>query len=170
MLSEKMIEKINEQINKEFFSAYLYQTFANYYGVEGLEGFKNWYNVQAKEEMAHAMIFVEYLIENDAKVRFSAIDDPTVEIEGFADPLKKALEHEKLITASINDLYDLAVSDRDYRTQQVLNWFIKEQHEEEVTAADLITRYNLFGEDRRSLWEMNASLASRTFTPPTLEG
>lgn len=169
MLSEKMIEKINEQINKEFFSAYLYQTFANYYGVKGLEGFQNWYNVQAKEEMAHAMIFVEYLIENDANVHFTAIADPTVPLNDFREPLTRALAHEREITASINDLYDLSVSDRDYRTQQVLNWFIKEQHEEEVNAADLITRYDLFGEDKHSLWEMNQSLAARTFVPPTLE-
>ncbi len=169
MLSEKMAAAINEQINKELFSAYLYQEFANYYGKEGLDGFQNWYNVQAKEELAHAMIFVNYLIDNDKAVKFQAIEDPSRSFDSFKHPLELALEHERYITGTINNLYDLSCEDKDYRTQQILNWFIKEQYEEEVSAQDLITKYDLFGEDKRSLWELNNDLGARTFTEPVLD-
>lgn len=169
MLSQKMVDSLNEQINKELYSAYLYQEFANYYGEVGLDGYQNWFAVQAKEELAHAMIFVDYLIANSKPVQFKAIDDPSTEIKSFRDPLVKALAHERVITASINELYGLAGEEKDYRTQQILDWFVKEQYEEEVNSDELITQYDLFGEDKRSLWEMNNELKSRQFTAPDLQ-
>ncbi len=169
MLSEKMVDLLNEQINKELYSAYLYQEFANYYGEVGLDGYQNWFSVQTREELAHAMAFINYLIDNGKVVRFKGIDNPSTEINSFRDPLVKALEHERFITASINELYDLSCSEKDYRTQQLLDWFIREQYEEEVNADDLITQYDLYGEDKRSLWEMNNELKSRQFTEPDIQ-
>ena len=169
MLSTNMITMLNAQINKEFYSAYLYQEFANYYGEVGLDGFQNWFNVQAKEELAHGMLFINYLLDNGAKVDLKAIEDPSQTFVDFKAPLTAALEHEKEITKSINALYECAVEDKDYRSQQILDWFVKEQYEEEINASDLITRYELFGEDKRSLWEINNELKNRSYSEPNID-
>ena len=136
---------LNEQINKEFYSAYLYLDFANYYASVGLDGFENWYRVQAQEERDHAMLFYQYLQNNGEGVTFEAIAKPEWERGDHMTPLKKALEHEKLVTASIDAIYAAAHEVRDFRTMQTLDWFIKEQGEEEKNAADLITKMELFG-------------------------
>ena len=130
---------LNEQINKEFYSAYLYLDFANYYAAVGLDGFENWYRVQAQEERDHAMLFYQYLQNNGEGVTFAAIAKPEWERGNHMTPLKKALEHEKLVTASIDAIYAAAYEAKDFRAMQMLDWFIKEQGEEEKNAADLIT-------------------------------
>ena len=140
---------LNEQINKEFYSAYLYLDFANYYAAVGLDGFENWYRVQAQEERDHAMLFYQYLQNNGEGVTFEAIAKPEWERVDHMTPLKKALEHEKLVTASIDAIYAAAHEVRDFRTMQTLDWFIKEQGEEEKNAADLITKMDLFGGDSK---------------------
>ena len=116
---------LNEQINKEFYSAYLYLDFANYYAAVGLDGFENWYRVQAQEERDHAMLFYQYLQNNGEGVTFEAIAKPEWERGDHMTPLKKALEHEKLVTASINAIYAAAYEVKDFRTMQMLDWFIK---------------------------------------------
>ena len=127
---------LNEQINKEFYSAYLYLDFANYYASVGLDGFENWYRVQAQEERDHAMLLYQYLQNNGEGVTFEAIAKPEWERGGHMTPLKKALEHEKLVTASIDAIYAAAYEAKDFRAMQMLDWFIKEQGEEEKNAAD----------------------------------
>lgn len=168
MLSEKMAKAINEQINKEFFSAYLYLEMANYYADESLDGFRNWFTVQAKEEVSHGMIFVNYLLDHSCKVELETIDKPGQAYKDYKEPLEASLAHEKEITASINKLYKLADEENDYRTRQILDWFVREQYEEEVNAQDLIDRYEIFGEDKHALWEMNQDLAGRDFVEPTI--
>ena len=149
---------LNEQINKEFYSAYLYLDFANYYAAVGLDGFENWYRVQAQEERDHAMLFYQYLQNNGESVIFEAI----------AKPLKKALEHEKLVAASIDAIYAAAYEAKDFRAMQMLDWFIKEQGEEEKNAADLITKMELFGGDSKGLYMLNSELKTRVYTAPSL--
>ena len=149
---------LNEQINKEFYSAYLYLDFANYYAAVGLDGFENWYRVQAQEERDHAMLFYQYLQNNGEGVTFEAIAKPEWERGDHMAPLKKALEHEKLVTASIDAIYAAAHEVRDFRTMQTLDWFIKEQGEEEKNAADLITKMELFGGDSKGLYMLNSEL------------
>ena len=136
---------LNEQINKEFYSAYLYLDFVNYYASVGLDGFENWYRVQAQEERDHAMLFYQYLQNNGEGVTFEAIAKPEWERGDHMTPLKKALEHEKLVTASIDAIYAAAYEAKDFRAMQMLDLFIKEQGEEEKNAADLITKMELFG-------------------------
>ena len=150
---------LNEQINKEFYSAYLYLDFANYYASVGLDGFENWYRVQAQEERDHAMLFYQYLQNNGEGVTFEAI---------AKTPLKKALEHEKLVTASIDAIYAAAYEAKDFRAMQMLDWFIKEQGEEEKNAADLITKMELFGGDSKGLYMLNSELKARVYTAPSL--
>ena len=159
---------LNEQINKEFYSAYLYLDFANYYASVGLDGFENWYRVQAQEERDHAMLFYQYLQNNGEKVTLEAIAKPDKKFETLMDPLTAGLEHEKYVTSLINNIYAAAIEVNDYRTTQFLDWFIKEQGEEEKNSMDLITKMELFGDDARSLYMLNSELAARVYSEPSL--
>ena len=131
-MNEKVAKLLNEQVNKEFYSAYLYLDFANYYAEVGLDGFENWYRVQAQEERDHAILFFQYLLNNEVNVTFEAIAKPEWKRGDNMTPLKKALEHEKYVTASINDIYAAAYETRDFRTMQLLDWFVKEQDRKSV--------------------------------------
>ncbi len=168
MLDKKVKELLNLQINKELYSAYLYLDFADYYHDEGLDGFANWYDVQAQEERDHAMLMREYLHNNSESVKLLPIDGPDEKYEGHIDPLKKAYAHEQYVTASINEIYKAATEVHDYRTMQFLDWFIKEQGEEEKNADDLITKYKLFGGDPKGLYSLNQELLTRVYTAPSL--
>ena len=166
-MDKKVYELLNDQINKELYSAYLYLSFADYYTDEGLDGYANWYEIQAQEERDHALIFRKYLQENGMKVKLLAIDQPDKEFSSYIEPLEAGLEHEKYVTSLINDIYAAAVEVNDYRTQKFLGWFIDEQLEEEDTASDMLTKMKLFGDDSRSLYELNQEYASRTYTTPS---
>lgn len=167
-MNEKVLKLLNEQINKEFYSAYLYLDFANYFAKEGLDGFENWYRVQAKEEQDHAMMFYQYLQDNGEDIVFESIKKPDLEKDNHIMVLKKALQHEKYITASINTIYAAAYEIKDFRTMQMLDWFIKEQGEEEKNASDLITKMELFGGDSKALYILNNELKTRVYTTTTL--
>ena len=167
-MNENVAKLLNEQVNKEFYSAYLYLDFANYYAEAGLDGFANWYRVQAQEERDHAMLFLQYLLNNEVKVAFDAIAKPEWERDDNMAPLKKALEHEKYVTASINDIYTAAYEARDFRTMQLLDWFVKEQGEEEKNASDMITKMELFGTDAKGLYMLNSELKARVYAAPSL--
>lgn len=166
-MDAKVYELINDQINKELYSAYLYLAFADYYEEEGLSGYANYFEIQAQEERDHAMIFRKYLHENGEKVKLLAIDQPDMTFSSYLEPLEAGLEHEKYVTSLINDIYAAAVEANDYRTQKFLGWFIDEQLEEEDTADDMITKMKLFGGDARSLFELNQEYASRTYSTPS---
>ena len=131
MLDKKVVKLLNEQVVAEFYSAYLYLDFANYYIDESLDGFGNWYTIQAQEERDHAMLFIKYLQMNDEKVELDTIAKPDKVFADRIDPLKAGLEHERLVTGLINNIYDAAYQVKDFRTMQFLDWFIKEQMEEE---------------------------------------
>ena len=167
MLNDKIAALLNDQVNKELYSAYLYLDFANYYADEGLDGFAHWYEVQAQEERDHALIFRNYLHENGERVKLLAIDQPDKVFSNFMEPLEAALEHEKYVTALIHAIYAAAEEANDYRTKKFLGWFIDEQLEEEDTADDMITKMKLFGGDARSLFELNQEYAGRTYTTPS---
>lgn len=159
---------INEQINKEFYSAYLYLEFANYYASVGLDGFENWYKIQAQEERDHAMLFYQYLQNNDEKVTLEAIAKPDCDLTDNMAPLKAGLKHEKYVTSLINNIYAAAFEKKDFRTMQLLDWFVKEQGEEEKNAADLITKMELFGSDAKGLYMLNNELGARIYSAPSL--
>ena len=167
-MNEKVAALINNQINKEFYSAYLYLEFANYYASVGLDGFENWYKVQAQEERDHAMLFYQYLHNNEEKVTFEAIDKPNCSLTDAMAPLKAGLQHEQYVTALINDIYAAAFEAKDFRTMQLLDWFIKEQGEEEKNASDLITKMELFGSDPKGLYMLNSELGARLYAAPSL--
>ena len=168
MLNARVHELLNQQINKEFYSAYLYLDFSNYFKRVGLDGFANWYLIQAEEERDHAMLFYTYLQNESQKVELEAIPKPDKVFTEHMDVLKAGLEHEEYVTSLINDIYAAAYDVKDFRTMQFLDWFVKEQGEEETNANDLITKMELFGSDPRSLYLLNQELSARVYTAPSL--
>lgn len=168
MLDKKVVELLNQQINKEFYSAYLYLDFSNFYYDQGLDGFGNWYKIQAQEERDHAMLFIQYLQNNGEKITFEAIDKPSVPLENAKAILAEGLKHEQYVTSLIHAIYDAAYSVKDFRTMQFLDWFVKEQGEEENNADNLIKKYELFGDDPKSLYMLDNELGARVYTAPSL--
>ncbi len=168
-MDKKVAELLNDQINKEFYSAYLYLDMANFYSAKGLDGFANWYEIQAKEEQDHAMLIYKYLHNNGQTVTLGAIAKPDKEFKTLMDPLKDALIHEQYVTGLINAIYAAAQAANDFRTVQFLDWFVKEQGEEEKNSSDLITKMELFGDDAKALYMLNSELAGRVYSAPSLQ-
>ncbi len=168
MMDQKVAALMNQQINAEFYSGYLYLDFANYYEEKGLAGFANWYEIQAREEQDHAILMYHFMHNNGEKVTLDAIAKPDKEFHALIDPLKAGLEHEKYVTSLVNNIYAAAQSCNDFRTLQFLDWFIKEQGEEEKNASDMITKMELFGSDPKGLYMLNSELQSRVYAAPSL--
>lgn len=166
MISPTIQDAINEQINAEFWSAYLYLSMGMHFEAEGHPGIANWFRIQFKEEQAHAEIFINYLLSRGGKVELKPIAAvPT----SWASPLaayEDTLAHEEKVTALINKLYALAESEHDYATRGKLDWFVSEQVEEEETAHNLIGRLKLIGDNGLALFMLDQELAARTYTVP----
>ena len=167
-MDRKVADLLNQQVNKEFYSAYLYLDMANYYIDLDLDGFGNWYTIQSQEERDHAMLFVQYLQNNGEKVTLEAIDKPDKVFETPLDPLVAAAEHERYVTDLIHKIYEAAYEVKDFRTMQFLDWFVKEQGEEEKNADGMVRKYQLFGSDAKSLYLLNQELAARVYSAPSL--
>ena len=167
-MDQKVRDLLNEQINKEFYSAYLYLDMANYYIDMELDGFGNWYNIQAQEERDHALLFLQYLQNNGQKVTLDAIAKPDKLFDAPIDPLVAAAEHERYVTSLIHTIYEAAYEVKDFRTMQFLDWFVKEQGEEEKTADSMVNKFKLFGDDPKSLYLLNQELAGRVYSAPSL--
>ncbi len=161
MISEKMIVSISRQIKKEYESAYLYLEIGEFYGSQGLKGFRNWYFIQAREEEDHAMRIFEYLHSNGAQVQFYTIEPVESKFSDLITPIKCGISHEKFITDSINKIYELAGKESDYRTEQFLGWFIEEQQEEEEKAQELLDKMMLFGETSAGLYSLDKEFNER---------
>ena len=167
-MNEQVAKLLNEQINKEFYSAYLYLDIANYYDELDLDGYANYYMIQAQEERDHALLFMKYMQINNLKVTLEAISRPNKEFNTVLDPLEVAAEHERYVTALINNIYHEAHQAKDYRTMKFLDWFINEQMEEEENADSMISRYQLFGQDPKGLYLLDQECAARVYAAPSL--
>ena len=167
MISPKIQDAINAQINAELWSAYLYLAMGMHFESEGRAGIANWFRIQFKEEQAHAEIFINYLLSRGGRVVLKPIADVP---ESWASPLaafEDTLAHEEKVTALINNLYALAESEHDYATRGKLDWFVAEQVEEEETAQGLIDRLKLIGEDGLALYMLDQELAQRVYNVPS---
>ena len=167
-MNEKIAKLLNEQINKEFYSAYLYLDMSNYYDEQDLDGYANYYMVQAQEERDHALLFMKYMQNNGLKVTLDAIAKPDKAFNSLLEPLQIAAEHERYVTALINAIYHEAHEAKDYRTMKFLDWFVDEQMEEEDNADSMISRYKLFGQDPRGLYLLDQEYAGRVYAAPSL--
>jgi len=167
MLNINVSKLLNDQINKEMYSAYLYLDMANYYVNKGMNGFANWFNVQAEEELDHALLFLKYLQNQGFEVSLSAIAKPEHAYATLREPIVESLKHEQFVTASINAIYAEAAKVQDFRTQEFLHWFIKEQGEEEKNATDLIVSFDLHGTP--GLFALDGRLHARTYHAPSFQ-
>ena len=167
-MNEREKELLIQQVNKEFYSAYLYLDMANYYHDIDLDGFGNWYDIQAQEERDHALLFIQYLLNNGVRPVLDGIAKPDKVFDKPIDPLVAAAAHERYVTALIHDIYDAAYAAKDFRTMQFLDWFVKEQGEEEKNADSNVNKYRLFGDDPKSLYLLDQELAARVYTAPSL--
>ncbi len=168
MLSKKIVELLNNQVNLEWYSAYFYLDIHGFYMDKNLDGFGNWFYVQTQEERDHAMLFLKYLLNNSERPALKDIKASTKVFNDFREPAEAAFKHEQKITASINNIYAAAYEEKDFRTMQFLDWFIKEQGEEEKSTEDIIKKYDLFGSDPKGLYLLDTELAARVYTPATL--
>ena len=167
-MNDKIAALLNQQINKEFYSAYLYLDMANFYDELDLNGYANYYTIQAQEERDHALLFLKYMQNNGLKVTLEAIDQPDKTFTTALDPLVIAAAPERYVTSLIDDIYHEARESRDYRTMQFLDWFIKEQGEEEDNADSMVSRYKLFGTDAKGLYLLDQECAGRVYSAPSL--
>jgi ferritin len=164
MLNKKMAQALNEQINKEMYSAFLYMSMSAYSNKVGLKGFANWFMVQYHEEMFHAMKLFEYIQRQGEEVKLEAIKAPPAEFASQLDMFTQTLAHEQYITSSINDLMELAISKKDHATQIFLEWYITEQVEEEENDNDIIAQLKLIGDNPHALLMLDREFAVRATT------
>ncbi len=168
MINEKLQAAFNDQINKEFFSEYLYLAMKVYFQEQNLQGFVNWFDVQVQEEHAHAMGMFNYLNERGGKIELEAIEKPIVEGNCPLTIFEHVLRHEEYVTSRINALMDVAEEVKDRAAMQFLNWYLKEQVEEEATVSGVLATLKLIGDDKKALLMLDKDLAARTFVAPVI--
>lgn len=166
MLSKKMEKMLNEQINAEMYSAYLYLSMAAYFEDKNLPGFANWMHVQFKEEWAHAMRIYNYVFERGGKVELFAIDKPKNKWKNIVEVFEETLKHEKYVTSLIYDLVTASIQEKDYASQSMLQWFIDEQVEEEATASELLEKVKMVEGKGAGLFMIDKELQARVFVDP----
>lgn len=170
MLKKKMEKALNEQINAEMYSAYLYLAMNAYFEGMNLAGAANWMRIQAQEEMVHAMKIYDFVNERGGRVVLKAIDGPDTEWDSPLAVFEAVLKHEQKVTSLIDKLVDLAIAESDHATNQFLQWFVAEQVEEEASADGVLQKVKLVKDSPNGLFMIDRELAARTFTPPAAEG
>lgn len=166
MISEKLQDAINEQINRELYSGYLYLSMAAYFDSMNLPGFANFMRVQEEEERFHAMKFYDFLNERGGRVVLKKIAQPEVDFDSPVEVFELSLKHEQFVTKSINELMDLAIAENDHATKSFLNWYVDEQVEEEDTMDGIVNKLKLIGGKGHGMLMMDKELGARTFTAP----
>lgn len=161
-MNQKIEDAFNEQINEELFSAYVYLAMAAHFENENLEGFANWMRHQAQEEVEHAMRFFTHINRRGGRVTLTAIAEPPSDFGTPRETFEKALAHEQHITGTINDLYELALAEKDYPAQLELQWFIDEQVEEEENAGNVVELLKMAGDNKGALLMLDRELAKRS--------
>jgi len=166
MIDEKMQEAINKQLNAELYSSYLYLSMSAYFQSVNLGGFANWMRVQAKEELAHAMKFYDYVNERGGRVMLQSVEEPPSDWDSPLAVFEHVYRHEQKVTGMINKLVDLAVEARDHATNNFLQWFVSEQVEEEASADEVVQKLKLVGDAASGLFMIDRELAQRVFVEP----
>jgi ferritin len=166
MISKKLETAINDQINKETFSAYLYLSMAAYFEAQNLDGIANWFYVQTQEEDFHSKKFFQYLLDRGGEIELKAVEKPEKDFKAPLNAFEAALKHEQFITSSINGLMDLAIKENDHSMRSFLQWYVDEQVEEEKNAEMIIAKLKLIGNDGNGLLNLDKELALRVFVPP----
>jgi ferritin len=162
MIGKAMQDAINEQINKELFSSFLYLSMAAYFTEKNLDGFAHWMRLQAGEEYEHAMKFYDFILDRGGRVYLKALDAPATDWNSNLEVAEQVAAHEASVSSSIHDLYELALKEKDYAAQVMLQWFITEQVEEEKNAADLVAKLKLIEERGTAVLMLDHRLSKRS--------
>jgi len=166
MLSEKLKTALSEQVNAEYYSAYLYLSMSATADGMGLKGAANWLFAQAQEEMAHGTHMYQYILERGAAPSFAAIEKPPASFVGVNEMFEMVLEHEKKVTKSINAIATLAMQESDHACYQFMMWYVNEQVEEEASAIEVLDKLRLIGDNKGMLLALDNELAARVFVHP----
>jgi ferritin len=169
MLSKKMEKALNDQINAELYSAYLYLSMASYFESANLKGFANWMRVQNQEEVSHGMKLFDYVLEKGGKAVLQPIEGPQKTWKSPLAVFEAAYAHEQKVTSLINNLVDIAIKEKDHATNITLQWFVTEQVEEEASADDIVQKLKLMANAPGGMFMLDRELAQRVFTPPAQE-
>lgn len=161
MISDKMLKALNKHLNEEMYSSYLYLSMAAYFESKNLKGFASWMKVQSQEEYMHAMKFYEFINSVNGRVTLIQINEPKTNWKTIMEVWKDTLEHEKKITSLIHKLVDHAMQEKDYATNNFLQWFVTEQVEEVTTVEDIISKLELIGDNKSGLYMLDRELGSR---------
>lgn len=161
MLNDRIESELNDQIQREFESAYLYLSMVAYFEEENLPGFAHWMRMQSQEEEEHAMRLFDYVLERGGRPQLRAIDAPPASFDSPFDAVEQALDHERKITESIHALYSVSVEEQDYATQSEMQWFVEEQVEEEQSAEGLVTALRQAGDDSAAMFILDRELGQR---------
>lgn len=170
MINKEVAKVLIDQVNKEFYSAYLYLSMSAHFSDIGLLGFANWMRVQAQEEQAHAMLIYDFLVDRGEKVVLTAIDTPENTWKTTLKVMEEVLKHEMYVTSLINNIVTVAEKHKDRATMSYMNWFVDEQVEEEANAQDIISKLKLIGDDKSALYLLDKDLAARVFVQPSIKG
>lgn len=165
MLNKRIEKLLNEQINAELYSAYLYLSMSSYFKSVNLNGFANWMKVQYEEEQAHAMKLYEYVYDRGGVVELMTIEKPKAEWTGIIEVFEETLKHEQWVTSSINNITSAAIEEKDHATVAMLQWFVDEQVEEEATVDDLLSQLKLIEGKGAGLFMLDREAKDRTFQP-----
>ena len=166
MISEKLVKALNEQINAEYYSAYLYNSMSACMENAALKGVANWLFVQAKEEMAHGINIYQYILDRGAVPVLSAIQQPPASFADIKEIFESVIEHEQKVTGLINAIASLAMQENDHACYQFIMWYVNEQVEEEANASDILSRIEMIGGDKGLLLSLDNELAARAFVNP----
>jgi ferritin len=166
MIKKAVTEALNEQINAEFHSAYLYLSMSAYFHSVGLAGYANWMRVQYQEELAHATHFFDYVNERGGSVKLSPIGEVPVTFSGTLNVFEETLAHEQLVTGLINNLMDIAIKESDHATKSFLQWFVDEQVEEEANVEQILNNLRLIKGEGQGLLMMDREMQTRAFVDP----
>lgn len=164
MISKKIVDRVNLQINREIYSAYLYMAMSAKAAEAGYQGVASWLMIQYHEEMFHAMKFYYYLLDQGAQPALVKIDTPELKGSTLKGWFEHVLEHEKFVTASIRELLELALAEKDYATENLLRWYVDEQVEEERNALDILQQLEMVGDSKQGAFMVNIELGKRTLT------
>ncbi len=165
MISAPIQQLLNDQIQKELYSAYFYLSMRAWFADKNLDGFANFFDVQVKEERDHAMKFYDYVIHVGGRIELQAIEAPPVEFASPLDVFEQTYKHEQFVTASIYTIVNQAIEEKDHKTNSFLQWFVDEQAEEENTAEGILRKLQMIGDNTQGLFMLDAELAKRVYTP-----
>jgi len=170
MISKKMEKALNDQVNAELYSAYLYLSMESYFKSENLNGFANWMRVQTQEEVSHAMKIYDFINERNGRVILKAIEGPQTKWDSHLAVFEAVYAHEQKVTGLINKLVDLAINENDHATNNFLQWFVNEQVEEESSADEIVQQLKMMKDAPGGLFMLDRELGQRVFTPPAAKG